>query len=247
MRHDDTAYFFKHDHYAAFAPARHKDQTLAARHAREAVQDKLVELEGRLSPKLIERGLDLHPHYDRAYLTSRVAHREDGSYFHSPKIQEIWLHYGRSKTQTDRLNGRVPEGQVSPVYQMRIQATVTATGLGIWLRIGMPGAGIWEKEKLRAAARPTTDEDRELLAALWAEVQRLREYHLWTGEGNRFEFSEMESVEDLQAALRTVRVGEYAMVSLEIVAGDDSLTEGRILETVAGEVGRLCPVYALLV
>ena len=246
MRHDDTDYFFKQDHYAAFAPARHRDQTLAARHAREDVQDRLIELEGRLSPKLAERGLDLHPHYDRAYLTSRVAHREEGSYFNSPKIQEIWLHYGRSKAQTDRLDGRVPEGQESPVYQMRIQVTVTGSGLGIWLRVGMPGAGIWEKEKLRAAARPTTEADRTLLVALWAEVQRLREYHLWTGEGSAFEFSEMATIEDLKAALRTVRVGEYAMVSREIKPSEEGLREDRILETVAGEMGRLWPIYQLL-
>ena len=57
MRHDSTDYVFTDHHYAACVPARHEGRTKAAVVARAAVQDKLIELEGRLSPKPERRGL----------------------------------------------------------------------------------------------------------------------------------------------------------------------------------------------
>ncbi len=243
MPHDDTNYFFKQHHYDAFHPSRHEDESQEAVLARVAVRDKLIELENRLSPKLAADGLDLHPHYDLAYLTSRVEHKAEGSLFNSPKIQEIWLHYGRSKAQTEQLKRDRHDPSLSPVYQMRIQVTVQEDGIGIWLRVGMPGGGLWEKERLQQAGRQNT----ELLDKLWDHVQRLEDYHLYVDDNNVFWFRKMHTSNDLKEALRSVRPNKYALISRNIEADDSSLTHERIADTVATEFNKLYPIYELLV
>ena len=239
MIQDDTNYFFKNSDYAAFARSRWEDESPEAVEGRVKVRNKLARLNQRLITRLREHGLNLHPHYDDTFLTSRVAHKADGSPFNSPSIKEIWLHYGRDKRQSKALKGRVQLGHESPVYQMRIQVTVGESGIGIWLRVGMPGGGAWEKEKLRTGWRT----DPELKAALYEQFRNLNgDYELYLDDNDccQIEITDMESMTDL---LKRVRDYKYCLICTNIRADDDRLVDDKIVDTLYKEIERLYPIY----
>lgn len=243
--------YFRSEHFAAFAPSKHRSEDATVVRERKAVSQRFLDLHQELMPRITAERWDLHPHH-KAQNTTSSWHLVPEIV---PQISAMWLSYGRSHARFKELMDREADDVYGFFNHAKLQILIDESMLRFGLMIAQRN-NPWDRDYLQKKLGlidpkgVVVEPDRvaaELRNAGTLEPRAYleREAHGSSEDRDRVPLITLEKDALLSVVRRDDR-GHWLGVWVDYTPTDPAISEGAILETTTRVFTHFYPCFDLL-
>lgn len=254
-------FYFNEKDFDTFLPEKQQLRSKEVMDARKVVQQKLLDLNKEVLPRLQDKKLDLHNHYNPNNITSVIMPCDFNKY----KVNWLGIRYGRSKRQLSQLNYGLSSYKKEDKEDLLgfqkyacMQINVSSAGVDVGMYFAVPHGSV-DRDYLRQVILE------ELKQPIINELEKLKGYgYVWSlwntniAKQTSLDYERQKSPESLfDIDYRDVAdfpkwwyendvEGCYSSMLVHFPRWDERIANKNIVETCVRVIEQLYDLYTLI-